>query len=324
MKANQAYVHHCVRDAAHFEKHKKGRSVELLTFESKQKPQIYSIEHETIYSYTKKTKRSTHLLRLQPVHDLHQQVLSFELDVSPHGVVRNFTGVFGNHATFVEISKPYSSFKVSARSIVAVSEIPKHRFKKLHQPRTIPLIWMPWDRVMMQSYLQPPELPESELFSLADYAMSFARKNRHDVLDVLSDINHTIHNEYTYEPGSTTLYTSPYEIFVNKRGVCQDFANLFICLARLLDVPARYRVGYVFTGGRYENATDESHAWVEVYLPYIGWIGYDPTNGSMTGTHHIRVSCGRHYQDATPTSGTIFSGGGEESLKVSVKVLKLN
>jgi transglutaminase-like putative cysteine protease len=104
--------------------------------------------------------------------------------------------------------------------------------------------------------------------------------------------------------------------------VCQDFANLFICLARLLSIPARYRMGYIYTGVNYENTiqSEASHAWAEVYLPYVGWRGFDPTNGCMAGQDHIRVACGRNYLDATPTSGTIFKGGGKETLTVSVKI----
>jgi transglutaminase-like putative cysteine protease len=104
--------------------------------------------------------------------------------------------------------------------------------------------------------------------------------------------------------------------------VCQDFANLLICLARLLGIPARYRVGYIYTGAQYENKvqSDASHAWTELYLPWFGWQGFDPTNGCLVGRDHVRVACGRHYRDATPTSGTILRGGGTETLSIAVRV----
>jgi len=88
-------------------------------------------------------------------------------------------------------------------------------------------------------------------------------------------------------------------------------------------VPARYRVGYIHTGADYDNKiqSEASHAWAEVYLPWIGWRGFDPTNGCKVGLDHIRVAAGRTYQDATPTSGTLYkAGGGRETLEVSVRV----
>jgi transglutaminase-like putative cysteine protease len=51
----------------------------------------------------------------------------------------------------------------------------------------------------------------------------------------------------------------------------------------------------------------------------VGWKGFDPTNGVVTLTDHVRVAHGRNYVDATPTSGTIFVGGGAETLEVAVR-----
>jgi transglutaminase-like putative cysteine protease len=198
----------------------------------------------------------------------------------------------------------------------------------LHQSRTMPMIWMPWDRVMMQAYLQTPELPESELFELAAYAMEFARKNQNDAIAIISDINKTNYRNYTYIQGETSLNTTPQQVYITKEGVCQDFANLLICLIRLLGIPARYRVGYIYTETDYANQaqSDATHAWVEAYFPYIGWLGFDPTNGCLIEKNHIRVACGRHYNDATPTSCTLFKAEEdvEETLSTSVEVVLLN
>jgi transglutaminase-like putative cysteine protease len=138
-------------------------------------------------------------------------------------------------------------------------------------------------------------------------------------------MNLTIYRDFKYVSGSTTLATTPFDVYCNRRGVCQDFANLLICLARLLSIPARYRVGYIYTGGNYENKvqSEASHAWVELYLPWMGWQGFDPTNGCLVGRDHVRVACGRNYRDATPTSGTIYKGGGTETLSVDVRVQDL-
>src|SRR5262249_48707878 len=138
---------------------------------------------------------------------------------------------------------------------------------------TIPLVWMPWQRQIMAPYLLPPELPESQLHELTAYAMSFVKRNDSDLLDTLLDINATIYTEYSYRQGSTTVFTTPFEVYANRRGVCQDFTNLFICLARLLGVPARYVCGYVYCGPA-ASGTDQanavqseaSHAWVQLYL----------------------------------------------------------
>jgi transglutaminase-like putative cysteine protease len=181
---------------------------------------------------------------------------------------------------------------------------------------------MPWQRQMMLPYLLPPELPETQLRELSEFAMSFAERQDFDLVETLIDINTSIFRDFKYLSGSTNLETTPFEVYIQRRGVCQDFANLFICLARLLNIAARYRVGYIYTGTDYANKvqSEASHAWVELYLPWLGWRGFDPTNGCLAGVDHIRVACGRNYRDATPTDGTIFKGGHGEKLDVAVRV----
>lgn len=298
----------------------------ITTSSADKNPYIYSILHESHYKYSNVVHFSKHLFRLQPVHDVIQSLLHYKLSISAKGKFCNFYGAFGNAATIFDITEPYSELHIKSEAVVSVVDLPPQRYDLLHQRFTIPLIWMPWDRIMLQAYLSPPELSESELYELSDYAMTFVKRNNNDVIEVLNDINRTIHREFTYMSASTSLATTAFDVYEKKRGVCQDFANLFICLARLLNIPARYRVGYIYTGADYENKiqSEASHAWIEVYIPNVGWIGFDPTNGCPQTKNHIRVASGRYYQDATPTSGTIFKGGGQEHLIAHVKVLRLN
>jgi transglutaminase-like putative cysteine protease len=60
-----------------------------------------------------------------------------------------------------------------------------------------------------------------------------------------------------------------------------------------------------------------------VYLPQVGWKGFDPTNGVLTRTAHVRVAVGRSWVDATPTTGTLWVGGGGETLSVGVEVSRV-
>jgi transglutaminase-like putative cysteine protease/predicted glutamine amidotransferase len=280
------------------------------------------ILHQTSYTYANSVERSTHLLRLVPVHDRLQTLLGSEVTVSVQGRGRDFDDVFGNRVRRVAIDTPYRELSIIARSQVELLDTNPRDFDLRRTRTTIPLVWMPWQRNMLEPFLLPPELPESHLDELVDYAMRFVQRNDGDLLDTLLDLNDAIHREYVYEAGATTLGTTAFDVYVTKHGVCQDFANLFICLARLMGVPARYVCGYLFTGPKDPNQrqAQASHAWVQVYLPEVGWRGLDPTNGVVTRTGHVRVAVGRNYVDATPTSGTIYTGGGAEKLVVQVDV----
>jgi transglutaminase-like putative cysteine protease len=285
-------------------------------------PRRYDVVHRTVYRYAKAVERSSHVLRLFPFHDRLQTVHAGDVSLSVDGHQREFEDVFGNKVRRVMLETPFTELAIEARSDVELLDVDPLEFRPTRVRSTIPLVWMPWQRQVLQPYLLPPELPESELVELIEYAMSFARRNDFELLDTLMDLNATLFTEYTYKQGATTVYTSPFDVYVNRRGVCQDFSNLFICLARLLGVPARYVVGYLYTGPKAPNSrmAEASHAWVQVYLPEVGWKGFDPTNGVLTHTEHVRVAVGRNYIDATPTSGTIYAGGGPETLSVEVRL----
>jgi transglutaminase-like putative cysteine protease/predicted glutamine amidotransferase len=300
----------------------------------------FDIVHETEYRYEKPVERSTHMLRLTPHHDRLQRLLSHELEISVDCRERVFDDVFGNAVRKLLVESPFEQLRVLARSRVRVLDTDPLSYRPIHARSSIPLVWMPWQRHMLTPYLLPPELPETQLLELVDYAQGFVRRNDSDLLDTLLDINATIFSDYEYVQGATTLTTTAWDVYERRRGVCQDFTNLFICLARLLGVPARYVCGYIHTGSqpsshanhiqseasregtakREREAMEASHAWVQLYLPEAGWKGFDPTNGILTQTDHVRVAVGRNYVDATPTSGTIYVGGGGETLRASVRV----
>ncbi len=281
-----------------------------------------SIVHRTHYAYDEPVERSSHRLLLRPVEDREQQVLEYALALEPLASLDEYEDVFGNQAAIVEIERPFSELELVSRTVVRVGPVPSLEQRTAQRRHAIPLTWMPWQRQMLSAYLLPPELPETQLRELSEFGMSFVERNDYDLVGTLLDLNETLYRDFEYVSGSTTNDTTAFQVYESRRGVCQDFANLMICLARLLNVPARYRMGYIFTGADYANKvqSEASHAWVELYIPWVGWHGFDPTNGIQVGSDHVRVACGRTYRDATPTSGTIYRGGGLETLTVAVKV----
>ncbi|HKU64037.1 MAG TPA: transglutaminase family protein, partial [Rhizomicrobium sp.] len=101
---------------------------------------------------------------------------------------------------------------------------------------------------------------------------------------------------------------------------CQDFAHIMTAIARVWGVPCRYVSGYLYHKGSHDrSAANATHAWVEAYLPSMGWIGFDPTNNIMAGERHIRAAVGRDYADVPPTRGT-YKGGADSELSIAVSL----
>jgi transglutaminase-like putative cysteine protease len=144
-----------------------------------------------------------------------------------------------------------------------------------------------------------------------------------DPLPALRRIMTEMHRRFEYVPRSTRVDSPIDEALATRRGVCQDFAHIFIALARRLGVPCRYVSGYFFhqSAAGTRSADGATHAWAEAWLPDLGWIGWDPTNNLVAGDRHIRVAVGRDYADVPPTRG-VYKGVSavKSELAVAVRV----
>src|SRR5690606_9798242 len=158
------------------------------------------VRHVTAYTYEEPVELSSHVVRLSPVQDADQRVLSHRLTVDPATPSSDFEDVFGNRARRMRLEKPYTKLEVLSESIVQVRQPPL-----LHSPQrrmTIPLVWMPWQRQMMLPYLLPMELAETQLRELSEFAMSFAERQDFDLVETLIDMNQTIYRDFAYVQGS--------------------------------------------------------------------------------------------------------------------------
>lgn len=279
---------------------------------------VYEIVHTTEYAYDRLIYHSEHQLRLTPVHDHHQALCNFQLQVSPEATIRPFTDSYGNEVLQLTINQPYQCLRMEARTCVALRSLHPEISAGPDYPQAFRR--GEWDA--LQHLMIPDVLPEPQLQILSGYAHAFLNENQGAIVPTIDAINAAIFRDYSYKPGSTVVGTSVFEVYEKRQGVCQDFTNLMICLLRLLQLPAVYRTGYIYTGTE-QNAhiiPEASHAWVEVYLPQLGWCGWDPTNGARAGADHIRLAAGRNSFEATPTAGTIFTPFQTETLTVHVSV----
>ena len=136
-------------------------------------------------------------------------------------------------------------------------------------------------------------------------------------LDRLHLLSGAVRDAVAYEVGSSHPYWSAEDALSEGRGVCQDHSHVFIACARELGLPARYVSGYLMLDDR--TTQDAMHAWAEVYLDDLGWVGFDVSNGISPDTRYVRVATGLDYSDAAPVSGTRIGGVGE-ALEVQIEV----
>ena len=128
-----------------------------------------------------------------------------------------------------------------------------------------------------------------------------------------------VYDNFEYRKGVTTVETAAGEIWKLKAGVCQDFAHILLVMLRMVGIPARYVSGYICPKDSELRGEGATHAWVEVCIPFYGWIGIDPTNNCIANDRHVRLAIGRNFSDCTPVKGT-YKGSSEHTLEVSVSI----
>jgi transglutaminase-like putative cysteine protease len=157
---------------------------------------------------------------------------------------------------------------------------------------------------------------------LAEYAAPIFTPGR-PFVDAVGELSERIFREFKYEPLATDVSTPLAQVLRERRGVCQDFAQLAVGCLRSLGLAGRYVSGYLETDappGRPKLVgADASHAWASAFLPTLGWIDFDPTNAVFPGERHVTVAWGRDFSDVSPLRGIVL-GGGQHSLAVAVDV----
>lgn len=133
----------------------------------------------------------------------------------------------------------------------------------------------------------------------------------------LHALSSAILDHVSWETGQTHTGTTAEEALDAGAGVCQDHSHVFLAAARLMGFPARYVSGYLMMDDRVDQ--DASHAWAEVHVDGIGWVGFDVSNGISPDTRYVRVATGLDYTEAAPARG-LRLGDSAESMVVTLQV----
>lgn len=277
-----------------------------------------SINHVTKFKYSAPITESVMELRMQPLSEGQQRCLKFEVNLRPPARVSSYRDHLGNSVHNFDIPGRHTQLVINAKSLV-------ESLPRAETPASLDAAaWGEldelvdggdyWDMLMPSHFARPTE-------SLQEFARELDARRRDDPLTVLRELNSAIYDAFEYVPESTSVDSPINEALQSRKGVCQDYSNIMIALARTLRIPCRYVSGYLFHRVEYNDrsAQDATHAWVEALLPELGWVGFDPTNNLLAGERHIRVAVGRDYADVPPTRG-VFKGAAETELSVAVQV----
>jgi transglutaminase-like putative cysteine protease len=261
-----------------------------------------AIHHTTHYAYDGQVTRGLKRLRLMPKTSHGQQVREWRMTYQGAVAEAEYDDHNNNHTTLVSLVPGAENITVSCEGIVDTADN-----AGVLGPHTgnMPL-WLFGDPT-------PLTEPGPRVQALA----SSIGTGPSGGLDMLHRLCALVRETVAYETGRTTVETTAEEALATGAGVCQDHAHIFIAAARLLGVPARYVGGYLLMDGQVEQ--DAGHAWAEVHVAGLGWVGFDVSNAISPDERYVRVATGRDYREAAPVTGGAI-GGGQAGLSVRVAV----
>jgi transglutaminase-like putative cysteine protease len=278
---------------------------------------LYTIRHTTRFRYSLPISESIMEVRIQPRSEGNQHCLDFQLHTTPRAHIMSYRGEFGNRVHYFDIPNSHTQLAITAASLVTMQAPPP-------VPAALsPQAWEEldaltandefWDSLKPSHFARPTE----PLFALIT---ELDMRRRDDPLSVLRNLNTALYKTFEYVPQSTRVDSPIDDALLLRKGVCQDYAHIMITLVRQLGIPCRYVSGYLFQQNRSleRSPSDAMHAWVEAYLPDLGWVGFDPTNNTLADERHVRVAVGRDYADVPPTHG-VFRGNAQSELSVTVR-----
>lgn len=275
------------------------------------------IEHRTEYHYSRPVQLGRHRLVMRPREGHDLRIENMQLDISPaHRMVWS-RDVFGNSVAIVDFIEA-TTFLAIVSDVVVVRTSPFPQ-EEPHEPWRVdyPVAYEPNEFTIAAAYQQPCYPDEvSQLRKWLDSTLDADARN--DAEDILFALGAAIKKQISYQRRSEKGVQSPARTLNLATGSCRDMATLMMEAGRVLGIAMRFASGYLdcpaSTAGR-----ASTHAWIEAYLPGLGWRGFDPTLGEPSSLKHVVVGVSNHPRGVMPISG-MFVGNSSDYQKMMVQV----
>lgn len=291
---------------------------------------IFNVTHITKYEYNAPVSYCHNIATLRPRESKGQELLNYKILISPEPAeLSERVDFFGNYITRFSLQTEHKILKVTTKSKINrdYAKFYDSFYSDACRKTTMTQALYAMNG-MDEVTLDAKQYQLESIFiritdkAIRDYAELSFKPDR-SVFDAAYELMQRIYTDFDFDAEFTTVSTPIETVMQEKKGVCQDFAQIAIACIRSVGLAARYVSGYIETvpppGKKKLVGADASHAWFAIYIPGFGWVDFDPTNNQIPKDQHIVVGWGRDYYDVPPLKGVVY-GSGQSKLKVSVDI----
>ncbi|MBT5272853.1 transglutaminase domain-containing protein [Candidatus Woesearchaeota archaeon] len=173
--------------------------------------------------------------------------------------------------------------------------------KKITEKVTFPIKNIPEEYKL---YLEETELMDYSDEAIIELATELA-EGENDVYATLFKAATWTQENVVYSLNTLTAEASLPASWVlsHRQGVCDELTNLFISIARALDIPAKFVAGISYTESDQFPEKWGAHGWAEVYIPGYAWVPFDVTYGQFGYVDPTHIKLKESY-DSDKTSSS--------------------
>jgi transglutaminase-like putative cysteine protease len=285
---------------------------------------ILTVTHRTEYHYKQPVVLGAHRLMCRPrdSHDL--RILDTGITITPQPAqLRWMHDVFGNSIAIATFTEPAPELVFESTFRAKHFPLPQRTLVIDEYANTLPLSYSASETLDLgpskaRHYPDPEHALDAWVKSLLEKTPGLA------TLDVLKAMVAAIKSGFTYKRREEVGVQTPVETLALGSGSCRDFAVFMMDAVRCLGLAAQFVSGYLYDEALIEAGGGlvgggATHAWIQIYLPGVGWVEFDPTNALVGGRNLIRVAVAREAAQAAPLVGS-YIGAVADFLAMNVKV----
>jgi transglutaminase-like putative cysteine protease len=261
----------------------------------------FKIIHETTYLFNDSVFLEPHYLRFRPKQTSFINVSNFsltlELEPEGHRVIEDEEH---NVVDFYWFEKLTKGLTIKAESYLQTNTYNPFNFI-IHpqQFNTLPFTYSEHQNQVLNASLQKIPLNQ-ELLNYADAILDASHFNS---VTFVTNLTSQIHKDFSVEYREAGSPLLPEHTFWMKKGSCRDLSWMQINILRSYGIATRFVSGYFYF--ETEKPNYELHAWIEIFIPGTGWLGFDPSHGILTGNTHFAVASSAVPENTMPVSGGI-------------------
>lgn len=251
---------------------------------------ILHFQYRMEITYEQYVGRCYFTIKCIPREDARQHLLRMELSLFPQTNYSFGKDSFGNQQIYGCETEPHKQFIFQITGDVKILQTD---YEEKWNEEVTGIFRIPYGKCV----------PGLGLFGYY-HSLDFSKCNNN--YEVCMEVMHQLHQDFSYVSGVTCVHTTAEEAWELGKGVCQDYAHIYITLLRMAGISARYVCGLIIGEGA-------SHAWTEALCDDT-WIAFDPTNDCLVLENYIKLGHGRDASDCAINRGLMWNGGAQSQV----------